>query len=87
MASKTYLEIDLSLVNPSDDHVGAGHAAVLGETKADIAERAHLQLERDVLRAGAERPQQAVIGRQHGRVWPARPLHAAAKQRARAQHW
>lgn len=65
-----YLEVDLSLVDPSDDHVGAGHASVPAKSEADVAQRPDLEFERDVLGTRSQGPQQPVVRTEHRRVRP-----------------
>lgn len=68
----THLEVNLSMIDPSDNHVGTSHPTISREAETDIAKRPHLQFERDVLGPGPQGPQQPVIRTQHGGVRPSR---------------
>jgi len=54
--------VDLAVViDPSDDHVGPTAAVVLRETKPDITEGLHLDLECNVLLAGRPEHQEIIV--------------------------
>lgn len=54
-----YLEIRLSLVNPSNGHICSIHGPGGWESDSDVAQSGHLQLERDF--AAPDRPLQAKV--------------------------
>lgn len=59
--SFSYLEMNLSLVNPTDDHVGTGHSPIPGEPKADGSKGSDLDLKGNVLGSWAQRPEKSVV--------------------------
>lgn len=67
---RTYLKINLSLIDPADDHISSGHPTVFGESKPDVSQRAHLQFESDVLGTGRERPEYPVVRTEHRGMRP-----------------
>lgn len=55
----TYVEECVSIVDPSDEHIGTIDGSVARESKADVAVCSHLNLENDV--GLTHRPQQLVV--------------------------
>lgn len=73
----------MSVVDPSDDHVGAVDVLAPGETEADVAERLHLHLENDVGLLHA--PQQPKVVVEVGAVVPSDLARGALRNQQRQQ--
>jgi len=55
-----YLEEDLFVANPTDDHVGSWHLPISREAESYISQRTHLNFERDIFCAWS--PEHCVVG-------------------------